>query len=124
VACCDRAVEIEPSWRYGGVEALAEVSNKFSFDGVLRPDPSTLPKVGRAAKHALFVPSMRMGRGPSPFKQSNVKRAVKAAKDAGLDIACVRFHKDGGFDVVVGKPAEDHSDNDVENWIDRHVHQS
>jgi hypothetical protein len=47
-----------------------------------------------------------MGHGPCTFKVRDVRAAVKAVTDAGLPVAGVRFFKDGGFVVVVGKPGE------------------
>jgi hypothetical protein len=45
-----------------------------------------------------------MGHGPCAVKQRDVRAAVKAVADAGQPVAGVRFFKDGGFVVVVGKP--------------------
>jgi len=47
-----------------------------------------------------------MGHGPATFKETDVKRAVRAVTDAGQSVAGVRFHRDGGFTVVIGKPGE------------------
>jgi hypothetical protein len=67
-----------------------------------------------------------MGHGPCAFKESDVKRAVKAALAAGLDVAGVRFTKDGGFTVIAGKPGASESEkiggNEVEDWIAKHAH--
>jgi hypothetical protein len=69
-----------------------------------------------------------MGHGPAAFKETDVKRAVKAVTDAGQPIAGVRFHRDGGFTVMIGKagdqPGAEINNNDVEDWIAKHVHQS
>ena len=45
-----------------------------------------------------------MGHGPCTFKVRDVRAAVKAVTDAGLPVAGVRFFKDGGFVVLIGKP--------------------
>jgi hypothetical protein len=47
-----------------------------------------------------------MGHGPAAFKESDVVRAVRAITRAGAPVAGVRFHEDGGFTVVIGKPSE------------------
>lgn len=43
---------------------------------------------------------------PSTFRETDVKRAVKAVRAAGVEIARVEFKRDGGFSVVPGKPIE------------------
>jgi hypothetical protein len=45
-------------------------------------------------------------RRPSSFKKTDVTRATKAVRDAGLDVARVEISKDGVITVVPGKPAE------------------
>ena len=47
-----------------------------------------------------------MSHGSWAIKPAEVTRVVKALLDAGLPVAGVRVHKEGGFDVVVGKPGE------------------
>jgi hypothetical protein len=67
--------------------------------------PFIQPRFGRAASFRVaLVPSM--GHGPAAFKETDVKRAVKAITEAGQPVAGVRFNKDGGFTVVIGKPGE------------------
>lgn len=46
-----------------------------------------------------------MPRAPLTFKQSDVARAIRAAKDAGLEVREVRVDKDGAH-VIIGKPVE------------------
>jgi hypothetical protein len=47
-----------------------------------------------------------VGRGPCAFTESDVRRAVKAIIATGQPVSGVRFHTDGGFTVVVGKPGK------------------
>jgi hypothetical protein len=47
-----------------------------------------------------------MGHGPAAFKEADVSRAVRAVTKTGQPVAGVRFYKDGGFTVVIGKPGE------------------
>jgi hypothetical protein len=47
-----------------------------------------------------------MGHGRCAFKEADVRRAVKAIAATGQPIAGVRFNRDGGFTVVIGKPGE------------------
>lgn len=46
-----------------------------------------------------------MSRGPVSWKESDVKRAIKAAQDSGLPISKIEFEP-GKIVVVIGKPAE------------------
>jgi Mrp family chromosome partitioning ATPase len=63
-----------------------------------------------------------MGNGPCAFKEADVRRAVKALRAAGVDVAGVRFNKDG-FTVITGKPGGSAkiADNEVEDWINKHA---
>jgi hypothetical protein len=45
-----------------------------------------------------------VGKGPCAFKETDVRRAVKAVVAAGQPIAGIRFNKDGGFTVLTGEP--------------------
>jgi hypothetical protein len=54
-----------------------------------------------------------MGRKPSRFKETDVRRAVKAVVDAGQPIRGVRFHPDGGFTVVTGEPVRLEGEGDI-----------
>lgn len=46
-----------------------------------------------------------MARAPLVFKQSDVRRALRAARDAGYDIARVKIARDGAIELMIGKPA-------------------
>lgn len=43
-----------------------------------------------------------MGRRAATFKQSDITRAVKAAKAAGLDVARIEVQPDGTISVIAG----------------------
>jgi hypothetical protein len=47
-----------------------------------------------------------MGHGPCPFREADVRRAVKAIAATGQPIAGVRFERDGGFTVLIGKSSD------------------
>jgi hypothetical protein len=47
-----------------------------------------------------------MGKGSCPFKQTDVVRAIDAARKAGLQIAGFKVSKDGEITVVAGKPSD------------------
>jgi hypothetical protein len=70
-----------------------------------------------------------MGHGPAAFKETDVFHAVRGiAKAIGQLPDSVRFSRDGGFTVIIGKPGDQKSeqinDNEVEDWINKHVHSS
>jgi len=61
----------------------------------------------------------RKPRGPNTFKQHDVTRALKAARAAGVDVACVEIDSDGKIRVLVGKPRlsqDDVAANAYEEW--------
>jgi len=47
-----------------------------------------------------------MGRGPCTFKEADVRRAVKAARKAGVEIAGIKVSRGGDIIIVAGKPKE------------------
>ena len=47
-----------------------------------------------------------MGRGPCTFREVDVRRAVNAARKAGLEIAGVKVSREGDIIIVAGKPSE------------------
>ena len=46
-----------------------------------------------------------MARGSCTFRQSDVTKALKAAKDAGVPVASYEIDRDGKIVVLIGKPA-------------------
>jgi len=47
-----------------------------------------------------------MARSASTFRQTDLKRAIRAARAADLEIARIEIEKDGRIIVVPGKPPE------------------
>ena len=47
-----------------------------------------------------------MSRQPCTFRQTDVTRALRAAKAAGVDVQRFEIDKDGKIVVVAGKPGE------------------
>jgi hypothetical protein len=47
-----------------------------------------------------------MARGPCTFRQTDIKRAIKGATAAGMEIARVEISKDGVIVMVPSKPEE------------------
>jgi hypothetical protein len=64
-----------------------------------------------------------MPRKPVNFKLTEVRRAIKAAREAGLPIDSLVVNKDGGFKLVIdnlddaAKQKWRREDNEVEDWI-------
>ena len=54
-----------------------------------------------------------MSRGVQSFRQSDVRRALRATKAAGLDVKRVKVGKDGGFEIEIGKPAAQEAASDT-----------
>jgi hypothetical protein len=43
--------------------------------------------------------------------------AVRAVKDGGCEVTCVRVTRDGAFDLIIGKPAEPaNTDSTANPW--------
>jgi hypothetical protein len=55
-----------------------------------------------------------MSHGPQRFRESEIRRAIKAAGSAGIEIARIEIHKNGGFAIIPGKPDE-RGDRDASN---------
>ncbi len=47
-----------------------------------------------------------MGQGPCTFKKRDVRAAVEAAREAGLEVTRIEVDKDGKIVIIAGKPAE------------------
>ncbi len=71
-----------------------------------------------------------MSHHPSRFRQTDLKRAVKAVRAAGVEIARVEIGKDGlivvvpgkAKEVTTGKASDDLIGGDRENWLQAHAH--
>jgi hypothetical protein len=59
-----------------------------------------------------------MSRRPCTFRETDVKRAVKAVRAAGVEIARVEIGRDGRIIVVPGKPRETEDANGERNEWD------
>jgi hypothetical protein len=55
-------------------------------------------------------------RAPCTFRQSDAKRLMKAARDAGLSVQRVEVGPDGKITVVVGEPPGPNGGQDVNEW--------
>ena len=54
-----------------------------------------------------------MARAPSTFRQSDVERAIKAARAAGLPVVRVEVARDGTIRIIaVGEPEKDENEWD------------
>jgi len=63
-----------------------------------------------------------MSRGPSTFRQRDVKAAIKAVADAGYQVARVEIDRDGKIVVIVARPGEDQSQgNELDKWLAEHA---
>ncbi len=59
-----------------------------------------------------------MPRKASKFTKSEITRAAKAAKAAGLDIVGIDIDRDGTIHIIAGKPASSVAANDSNEWQD------
>jgi hypothetical protein len=59
------------------------------------------------------------------FRQSDLKRAMKAARDAGMSWARVKTNSDGTFEILAGvnAPAEP-ATTDLDKWVNDHARSS
>ncbi len=65
-----------------------------------------------------------MSRRPATFRQSDLTRAVKAVKAAGVDDARIEFHNDnnGKVVVIIGRGAGDKGQaSDLDAWMEKHA---
>jgi hypothetical protein len=60
-----------------------------------------------------------MGHGPCTFKKRDVKVALQAAREAGLEVARVEVGKDGKIAIIASKPLE--SDDSKRNEWDEEL---
>lgn len=52
-----------------------------------------------------------MGHGPSTFKKRDVRTALEAVRESGVEIARIEIDKDGKIVIVAGKPVENSGEN-------------
>jgi hypothetical protein len=57
-----------------------------------------------------------MSRGRHAFRQADVARALKAARDAGQDVARFEIDHDGRIVVIIGKPRDEPSKPAQNPW--------
>jgi hypothetical protein len=53
---------------------------------------------------------LNLSRRPSTFRQTDLTRALRGARAAGIEIARVAIDKDGSIILVVAKPTEESGD--------------
>ena len=63
-----------------------------------------------------------MARAPSTFRQSDITRAIRAARKAGVENVRVEIAKDGRIVIVTGgaQPVQDDLDRELEQFRARH----
>jgi len=57
-----------------------------------------------------------MGRGPATFKKEDLKRALRAAKEAGFDVQRVEIDKAGTIVMVTAQDAMVASNKGADDW--------
>jgi hypothetical protein len=57
-----------------------------------------------------------MPRPPSNFRQRDVQAAIKAAKQAGIEVGRIEIDKDGKIIICAGKPIETEPDGEDPSW--------
>jgi hypothetical protein len=58
-------------------------------------------------------------RRPCSFRESDVRRTIKAARASGIEIARFEIDRDGRIVVVLGKPVQTVNENEAYNeWND------
>lgn len=63
-----------------------------------------------------------MSRSPSTFRQTDLTRAIKAARNAGVTVARAEITKDGKIIIIVGETAGSSADivltpdGELERW--------
>jgi hypothetical protein len=61
-----------------------------------------------------------MPRVPPNFRRSDLERALKGVRQAGLDIESVEVAKDGGFTIHPKLEIGNAAATEVEDWITKH----
>lgn len=64
-----------------------------------------------------------MARGPSPFRQVDVTRALKGALAAGIKVLWVEIDKNGSIRVVIGEhqSSPPNKGSDLDEWMKGHA---
>jgi hypothetical protein len=63
-----------------------------------------------------------MPRSPSTFRQTDLTRAIKAARNAGVGVARAEIAKDGKIIIIIGETCEANADieltpdDELERW--------
>jgi hypothetical protein len=63
-----------------------------------------------------------MSRSPSTFRQTDLTRAIRAARNAGVEVARAEIAKDGKIIIIIGEPAGSSADieltpdDELERW--------
>ncbi|HWK14826.1 MAG TPA: hypothetical protein VNS02_10550 [Rhizobiaceae bacterium] len=60
-----------------------------------------------------------MARGPLPFKQADVLRAVKGARAAGMELGRVEIDPSTGRIVLVAAGKAETPRNDLDRWLEK-----
>jgi len=63
-----------------------------------------------------------MARAPATFRQSDITKAIRAARKAGVENVRVEIAKDGRIVIVTGgaQPVQDDLDRELEQFRARH----
>ena len=60
-----------------------------------------------------------MSRGPATFRQSDLTRAIKAAKAAGIEVVRIEVDKDGKIAIITGRGGDTAQANDLDAWMSK-----
>lgn len=64
-----------------------------------------------------------MTRGARTFRQTDLTRALKAARAAKVEIARIEVDKDGRAVLVIGTPEQRvTTGNELDQWMAKHAH--
>jgi hypothetical protein len=57
-----------------------------------------------------------MARGECRFRKRDVKEALKATRDAGIDVSRIEIDKDGRIIIIAGKPNGANPNRGAHEW--------
>jgi len=57
-----------------------------------------------------------MGHGPCTFKKRDVKTALQAVRECGVEVARIEIAKDGKIVIITGKPMESVGATQPSEW--------